>query len=81
MSADRTETEWHLTPRGWEEGATTPISATTPPPEDRVLTVVRITSWPSQWNHKKTEKWLEERWRTGNTAELDELTARFGRRP
>lgn len=81
MSADRVETEWHLTPRGWEEGATTPIHEPSPPPQDRVLTIAVITTWPSQWNNKKTETQLIERWRNNDQTEFNELTARFGSMP
>jgi hypothetical protein len=74
MAADRVETLWHLTLRGWEQG-----QDNTTPPSDRVLTIVDVTVWPSQWDSKKTTKHTEERWRSNDKAEVEELLTKFPR--
>ena len=82
MAPRKEWTEWHLTPRGWEKGATRVHgegNTWVEEPLDRVLSFVyqevETASSPD------VRKWAEETWRSKDTAKVNEYSARFGAPP
>lgn len=69
--------EWHLTPRGWEQGSyrTDFKRETLPEPEDRVKTVTYTES--SGRGHKESHRVDWE----GDPGQIAELEAKFGGPP
>ncbi len=78
MSASNEWTEWHLTPRGWEEGTCkTDFALTTvTPPEDRLLTMKYQEYLSSRYS--KTDTRLIEIWRGQDGRQIELLLAQFG---
>jgi hypothetical protein len=77
MALRKEWTEWHLTPRGWERGATRVQGRGnhwTPEPEDRV----------ASWVYSETEtsvglrRHSEPTWDNKLAAQVNELLTRFG---
>jgi hypothetical protein len=82
MAASNEWTEWHLTPRGWEEGSSrldsVGITHVEPPP-DRVLTCQyqELLSSPyAGWEVNVTEEW-----RSGDEALIQQLLSQYGQCP
>jgi hypothetical protein len=81
--ANRKEwTEWHLTPRGWERGASRVHdqgNTWVEEPTDRVLSSV--------YQERETDaspgvqKWSEETWRSKKAQNTDELLKQYGPPP
>ena len=75
-------TEWHLTPRGWEKGATRVQGKGnnwTAEPEDRVLSFVyKEVESPSS---PEVNKSLEETWHSKKDKVVDELLKQYGNCP
>jgi hypothetical protein len=75
-------TEWHLTPRGWEKGATRVQgkgNTWTAEPEDRVLSFVYKEVETSA--SPEVQKSLEETWHSKKAKSVDELLKQFGACP
>jgi hypothetical protein len=82
MSASHEWTEWHLTPRGWEEGSTlVDFGRITqkPPPLDRVLTCKYTVKLSSPFSRFDTTTRIE--WKSDNQHIIEELIAQFGECP
>jgi hypothetical protein len=78
MSASNEWTEWHITPRGWEEGTCktdTALNEVTPP-EDRVLTMKYCEFLSSRFS--KADIGAEELWRGSDSSTTQSLLAQFG---
>ena len=79
MSASNEWTEWHLTPRGWEEGTGKRdfghhTEGMTPP--DRILTcryTEYLGSMGAEWERSTTEMW-----RSSDSAAVAELLKKYG---
>ena len=82
MSASHEWTEWHLTPRGWEQGSWKIDFGSVNHkdyPDDRVLTCQyheRLSSPFSQW-----QKYVDEIWRSDNESDVTELLQKFSNCP
>lgn len=78
MSASNEWTEWHLTPRGWEEGTCkTDFKLTeVSPPEDRVLTT-RYWEFLSS-RYSEADIGSKEIWRCQNDDQITALLTEFG---
>lgn len=79
MAARKEWTEWHLTPRGWEKGATRVHgqgNTWVEEPLDRVLSFVYQELQND--GSADVEKWAEETWRSKKPAEVDELLQKYG---
>lgn len=79
MSASNEWDEYHLTPRGWEEGSSKTDFAPekeVPPPADRVLTKRFIDYQSSAFS--RPHRYWEERWRSSDGAAVQELLAKHG---
>jgi hypothetical protein len=79
MAARKEWTEWHLTPRGWEKGATRVHgqgNTWVEEPVDRLLSCV----YQEVETDTSTEvrKWSEETFRSKKKAELDAALNKFG---
>jgi hypothetical protein len=79
MAARKEWTEWHLTPRGWEKGATRVHgqgNTWVEEPLDRVLSSVyqELQSDGSA----EIKKWVEETWRSKKSNEVDDLLKKYG---
>jgi hypothetical protein len=75
-------TEWHLTPRGWEQGATRVQgkgNTWTAEPEDRALSFVYKEVEAS--TSTEVNKSLEETWRSKKTKHVEELLKQYGACP
>jgi len=78
MSASNEWTEWHLTPRGWEEGtcktdfSLNEVSA----PDDRELTMKYKEYLSSR--HSKADIGSTEIWRSKDGDQIKALLAQFG---
>lgn len=75
-------TEWHLTPRGWEKGATRVHgqgNTWIEEPLDRVLSCVyqELQSDGSP----EVKKWKEETWRSKKADEVKALEEKYGPSP
>lgn len=82
MSVDNYEDEYHLTPRGWEEGDSYyygKAQKNIAPPKDRVLTVVDHSEQSSRFA-PSVSSWVEK-WRSSDAAKVAELISKFGPRP
>lgn len=81
MSASNEWTEWHLTPRGWEEGdsKTDFASKSEAAPADAVQTVKYREYLSSSFS--KLEKTSEIEWSSDDKALIAELRAKFGEPP
>lgn len=82
MAARKEWTEWHLTPRGWEKGATRVHgqgNTWVEEPLDRVLSSVyqELQSDGSP----EVKKWVEETWRSKKSNEVDDLLKQYGACP
>lgn len=80
MAARREWTEWHLTPRGWERGATRVQgrgNIWTPEPEDRVASWVYSEVETSVGLRRNTEP----TWDNKIVSQVNELLTRFGECP
>lgn len=82
MAARKEWTEWHLTPRGWERGATRVHgqgNTWIEEPLDRVLSFVyqelETDSSP------EVKKWAEETWRSKKAENVDTLIKQYGTCP
>ena len=80
MSADKFETEYHLTPNGWVSGTAYfygKAEKKIAPPADRVLTVIELLEQSSRFS--PTEQSTSEKWRSPDVsdAELVDLQKRF----
>jgi hypothetical protein len=82
MAPRKEWTEWHLSPRGWEKGATR-VHGTgniwVEEPLDRALSSVYQELETS--SSPEVKKWSEETWRSKDTAKVNELLAQFGPGP
>jgi hypothetical protein len=79
MAVRKEWTEWHLTPGGWQRGATRVHgqgNTWVDEPEDRVLSSVYQELETSASTQVK--KWVEETWRSKNAANVDELLKQYG---
>ncbi|GGH09327.1 hypothetical protein [Silvibacterium dinghuense] len=75
-------TEWHLTPRGWEKGATRVHgqgNTWVEEPLDRVLSYVYQELETS--GAPEVKKWKEETWRSKNADDVAALEQKFGSCP
>jgi hypothetical protein len=79
MPARKEWTEWHLTPRGWEKGATrvhNQGNTWVEEPLDRVLSCVyqelETDATP------EVKKWKEETWRSKKPEQVTELEKKYG---
>jgi len=75
-------TEWHLTPRGWEKGATRVHgqgNTWVEEPLDRVLSCVyqELETDASP----EVKKWKEETWRSKKAEEVKALEEKYGPSP
>jgi len=79
MAVDRTEQEFHLTPKGWVRGPLITMfdaKSTEKPPDDRVLTIKVSTVQTSRFS--PDEKSVKETWRgTASDEEIEELKTKF----
>ncbi|MFL6439340.1 MAG: hypothetical protein ACJ71Q_17320 [Terriglobales bacterium] len=82
MSLSKEWTDWHLTPRGWEEGSTEVdfghVTEKDPPP-DRVLTSRFSEELSSAYS--KMSRWHNERWRSPDEGAVKALLEKFGPPP
>jgi hypothetical protein len=84
MAIRKEWTEWHLTPRGWEQGSTRREGRGNDwrdEPADRLLSYQHCEIYPSAGEPRIT---TEETWRTKNPdalAQLETTLARFGVAP
>ena len=79
MAASNEWTDWHLTPRGWEQGdSKLDFGAQTgrPIPADRVLTVRYSESMGSTYS--KMTRGTEETWRAPDAERVEALLAEHG---
>jgi hypothetical protein len=79
MAARKEWTEWHLTPRGWEKGATRVHgqgNTWVEEPVDRLLSCVyqEVQTDASP----EIEKWSEETYRSKKAAEVQDALKKFG---
>lgn len=77
MAIKKEWTEWHLTPRGWERGATRVHGRGNdwaPEPEDRVASWVYAETETSAG----TRRYSEPTWDNKVLAQVNELLTRFG---
>jgi len=79
MPARKEWTEWHLTPRGWEKGATrvhNQGNTWVEEPLDRVLSCVyqelETDATP------EVKRWKEETWRSKKPEQVTELEKKYG---
>ena len=82
MAARKEWTEWHLTPRGWEKGATRVHgqgNTWVEEPLDRVLSSVYQELQTE--GSSDVKKWVEETWRSKKSNEVDELLKQYGACP
>lgn len=83
MSAINEWTEWHLTPRGWEQGTEkTDFASSTKivaPPSDRVLTCRYYEYLSSVFS--AVDKGVNEIWRSSQEKLIKELLQKFGSCP
>ncbi|MBY5784389.1 hypothetical protein HFN62_11635 [Rhizobium leguminosarum] len=81
MSASNEWTEWHLTPRGWEEGdsKTDFNSISKPTPTDRVETVEHREFIASAYSGLNVTNNVT--WSSGDTKAIAALRAKFGDAP
>jgi hypothetical protein len=82
MAARKEWTEWHLTPRGWEKGATRVHgqgNTWVEEPIDRLLSCVyqEVEGDASS----EVKKWSEETFRSKKAAELEGALKQFGACP
>jgi hypothetical protein len=81
--ANRKEwTEWHLTPQGWQRGATRVQgqgNTWVEEPTDRVLSFVYQELETD--GSSEVEKWAEETWRSKKAVNIDELIRKYGPAP
>lgn len=78
MSASNEWTEWHLTPRGWEEGTCktdTALNEVTPP-RDRFLTMKYQEFLSSTYS--KADIGTKEIWRSSDGLAIENLLRQFG---
>ena len=83
MSASHEWTEYHLTPRGWEQGSYQRDFAKRqdePPPADRVLTKIYGERLSSMFS-KKPELYENETWRGTDADAIARLQRKFGTCP
>jgi hypothetical protein len=82
MSASHEWTEYHLMPRGWEQGSWKidfgDVHKKDPPP-DRFLTCVYHEKLSSVFS--KMNRYVDETWRSNDSAKLSELSKEFGECP
>jgi hypothetical protein len=79
MAVRKEWTEWHLTPQGWEKGATRVQGAGNTwveEPTDRVLSFVYQELESPETNGVK--KWAEETWRSKKGDEVLALEKKYG---
>src|SRR5271170_4625820 len=79
MAARKEWTEWHLTPRGWEKGATRVHgqgNTWVEEPLDRLLS--RVYQELQGDTSPEVKKWSEETFRSKKTAEVGEALKKFG---
>lgn len=79
MAVRKEWTEWHLTPRGWEKGATRVHgqgNTWVEEPTDRILSCVyqELESSASP----EVKKWSEETWRSKKPDEVGTALGQFG---
>jgi hypothetical protein len=79
MPARKEWTEWHLTPRGWEKGATrvhNQGNTWVEEPLDRVLSCVyqELETDASP----EVKKWKEETWRSKKPEQVTDLEKKYG---
>ncbi|GEC42064.1 hypothetical protein JOH52_002827 [Sinorhizobium meliloti] len=81
MSASNEWTEWHLTPRGWEEGDSKTDFAknSKPTPKDRVQTVEHREFLSSSFS--RLEVTNDIIWSSDDESLIAELRAKFGDAP
>jgi hypothetical protein len=82
MAIRKEWTEWHLTPRGWERGASRVHgqgNTWVEEPTDRVLSAVyqELQSDDSP----EIKRWAEETWRSKKAQNTDDLLKQFGPAP
>ncbi|WP_446744288.1 hypothetical protein [Silvibacterium acidisoli] len=82
MSASYEYQDYHLTPRGWENGSHREDGTgktNVEPPPDRVMT----TRWEETWNigAKDIKKRLDVTWKSDNKEAIESLIAQFGDSP
>jgi hypothetical protein len=84
MAIHKEWTEWHLTPRGWEQGSTRREGRGNEwrdEPADRLLSYQHIEIHGSAGHPSTIQPKIstEETWRTKNTAALQQLEAALAR--
>jgi len=82
MAARKEWTEWHLTPRGWEKGATRVHgqgNTWVEEPVDRLLSSVYQEVEAD--GSSEVKKWSEETYRSKKTAEVETALQKFGPSP
>ncbi len=82
MAVRKEWTEWHLTPNGWQRGATRVHdqgNTWVDEPEDRVLSFVYQELETS--GSEGIKKWAEETWRSKSATNIEELTRKYGPAP
>jgi hypothetical protein len=82
MAASNEWWEYHLTPRGWEDGSSKLDSGggeRKDPPPDRVLTI-RVSEYMSS-TFSPLERGESEEWRSSDSALVASLIEQYGARP
>ena len=82
MAARKEWTEWHLTPAGWQRGATrvqAKGNTWVDDPEDRVVSFTYQEIETSAAPEVRTS--LEETWRSKTATNIAELLTRYGTAP
>jgi hypothetical protein len=82
MSASYEWTEWHLSPRGWEQGSCKIDFGDVhkkEPPHDRVRSCVYHETLSSVFS--QMSRYVDETWRSNDEAKVNELLEEFGECP
>jgi hypothetical protein len=81
MAARKEWTEWHLTPGGWQRGATRAQGRNNwvDDPEDRLLSYVFQETETSA--SPEVKRSTEETWRSKTTTDIDQLLQQYGACP
>lgn len=82
MAIRKEWTEWHLTPRGWERGASRVHgqgNTWVEEPTDRVLSFVYQELQTDE--SADIKRWCEETWRSKKADNIDQLLQQYGQPP